>query len=355
MTKNLIGSDPSQVPTNGSLGTMAFQDAEDVAVGDLAVGGVLKFPDGTQQTTAPVAPAWGNITGKPTTIDGFGITDALALIGGTLTGGLALAYNVPKLTLSDTSQAGGAGIFRWTSAGGQLKLLRNTAATGDFSTSTTPVSYSATDVATFAVRPVFGAATPWDSSNLPNPLDKSGGTMTGMLTTTSAAGAMGNDCTGSLTVKNSGGTGDTDMAMVVFHAPGYWAVKLGLRADGYFGLGGGSATSWRWYVNTATGDMTSAGNVIAYSDETLKENIETIPDALAKVAQLRGVGFNRKDIDGKPRHIGLIAQEVQKVIPEVVSMNADGILGVAYANIVGLLVEAVKELSARVDELEGMA
>lgn len=103
---------------------------------------------------------------------------------------------------------------------------------------------------------------------------------------------------------------------------------------------------------TNAGDLTATGNVTGYSDETLKDNIQTIPDALDKVIQLRGVEFDRKDIEGNPHQIGVIAQEVEKVIPEVVMTHEDGIKSVAYGNLVGLLIEAIKELKEEVNELK---
>jgi len=120
-------------------------------------------------------------------------------------------------------------------------------------------------------------------------------------------------------------------------------------------------------------DMSDAGhlicnnNVTAFgstSDIKLKENIEVIPDALDKVKQLKGVTFNYKK-DGK-RSTGLIAQDLEKVLPEVVYESSDidndeeKHLAVRYGNTVGLLVEAIKEqqeqietLTAKVKELEG--
>jgi hypothetical protein len=97
----------------------------------------------------------------------------------------------------------------------------------------------------------------------------------------------------------------------------------------------------------ASGNVTADGNVTAYSDERLKSNIRTIDNALDKVDQLRGVYFDR---DGKAG-TGVIAQEVEKVLPEVV-MNGPEYKSVAYGNIVGLLIEAIKELQAKVEELE---
>jgi len=99
---------------------------------------------------------------------------------------------------------------------------------------------------------------------------------------------------------------------------------------------------------SVTGDMTASGNVTAYSDERLKSSVETIPDALSKVLSVRGVTFT---MNGE-RGTGVIAQELEQVLPEAVFDNEDGMKSVAYGNITGLLIEAIKELSAKVEELE---
>jgi hypothetical protein len=88
------------------------------------------------------------------------------------------------------------------------------------------------------------------------------------------------------------------------------------------------------------------GTVTANSDERLKTNIVDIPDALDKLLQLRGVEFDRTDI--QDRQIGVIAQEVEQVIPEVV--YGSDIKSVAYANMVALLIEAVKEQNVRIEQ-----
>jgi hypothetical protein len=102
-----------------------------------------------------------------------------------------------------------------------------------------------------------------------------------------------------------------------------------------------------------SGNLTAAANITAYSDKRLKANIETIDNALARVKKLNGVTYNRKDIEQGVRHMGLIAQEVQRVAPETVRVGPDGLMSVAYGNLVGLLVEAVKELAAEVETLKG--
>ena len=94
--------------------------------------------------------------------------------------------------------------------------------------------------------------------------------------------------------------------------------------------------------------VVTAPNFVSSSDARLKSDVETIVDALALVSALRGVRFT---MDGS-RQIGVIAQEVETVLPEVVRDNEAGQLSVAYGNITGLLIEAVKELAARVAELE---
>ncbi len=105
--------------------------------------------------------------------------------------------------------------------------------------------------------------------------------------------------------------------------------------------------------DTSTGAFTASGDVVTNSDERLKMNIETLSEALPKVMELRGVSFNMKDNPDLDK-IGLIAQEVEKVIPEVVltDKSSQQIKSVAYSSLVGLLVEAIKDLKAEVDEIK---
>jgi hypothetical protein len=99
-----------------------------------------------------------------------------------------------------------------------------------------------------------------------------------------------------------------------------------------------------------TGDFTASGNVTAYSDERLKSSVETIPDALSKVLSVRGVTF---DMNAE-RGTGVIAQELEKVLPEAVFDNEDGMKSVAYGNVVGLLIEAIKEQQVQIETLMDM-
>jgi len=111
-------------------------------------------------------------------------------------------------------------------------------------------------------------------------------------------------------------------------------------------------------ITALTLDMSAAGaatfnnDVTAFSDERLKSNIRTVPDALAKVTEMRGVHYVR-DATGKDS-TGVIAQELQKVAPELVLTAEDemGTLSVNYGNITGYLIEAIKELKAEIEELK---
>lgn len=97
------------------------------------------------------------------------------------------------------------------------------------------------------------------------------------------------------------------------------------------------------------GNFTATANVTAFSDERLKENIQVIPNALDKVMQLDGVTFTRKK-DGSVG-TGVVAQQLQKVLPEAVLADKDGMLSVAYGNTVGLLIEAMKEQQRQIETL----
>ena len=101
---------------------------------------------------------------------------------------------------------------------------------------------------------------------------------------------------------------------------------------------------------SVTGDINATGDVTAFSDESIKENVEVIEDAVDKVQQLNGYTFDRTDIETS-RQTGVIAQEVLKVLPEAVG-ETDGIHTVAYGNMVGLLIEAIKEQQGQIDSLK---
>jgi hypothetical protein len=94
----------------------------------------------------------------------------------------------------------------------------------------------------------------------------------------------------------------------------------------------------------------NAANFNTTSDATLKTNVETLSGSLDAVTSLRGVSFDWLENGGS--EIGVIAQEVEAVLPDVVSTNDEGIKSVKYGNMVAVLIEAIKEQQLRIEALE---
>jgi hypothetical protein len=99
-----------------------------------------------------------------------------------------------------------------------------------------------------------------------------------------------------------------------------------------------------------SGNMTIAGTLTQNSDVRLKENIKPIESALDKVKQMQGVEFNK--INSGTKEIGVVAQEIEKIIPELVLEDKEGIKSVAYGNITAVLIEAIKEQQKQIEELK---
>jgi len=164
-----------------------------------------------------------------------------------------------------------------------------------------------------------------DSTKMPT----SGGTFTGAVTVN-----------GSVTVGN---TISSSTIYMIDTDEGTRQIHCDSNQIGFLTQAGG----WGSYCND-DGSWTSVGNVTAYSDVRLKSNIQTIESGLDKVCAMRGVTFEKDGVAG----LGVIAQEVEAIIPEVVMTHNDGIKSVAYGNIVGVLIEAIKELKDKVESLE---
>ena len=124
--------------------------------------------------------------------------------------------------------------------------------------------------------------------------------------------------------------------------------SVSAEVDVEIGLGSSSVTAVQGTL-TAVGTITGSADVIAYSDKRLKENVKTLDGK--KVLEMRGVSFDRVDT-GKASS-GVIAQEIEKVAPELV-IDDGNFKGVAYGNIVGYLIEAIKDQQKQIDELKEM-
>ena len=144
------------------------------------------------------------------------------------------------------------------------------------------------------------------------------------------------------------------------------------------GLKGGSGTTASIQINgsdkvtldtsdilTVTGEIRATNEITAYysSDINLKENIVVIENALGKVSQIRGIMFDwttdyintRGGEDAyfvRKHDTGIIAQEVEVVLPEVVATRADGTKVVKYEKLLGLVIQSINELAAEVAELK---
>lgn len=104
------------------------------------------------------------------------------------------------------------------------------------------------------------------------------------------------------------------------------------------------------YNLEVSGSIRASAAVLSNSDERLKENIYPIDNALSRVSQIEGVYFDWKT--GGDRQVGVIAQQVEKVLPEVVSEDKNSYLSVDYSKIVPLLIEAINEQNSIIKDLE---
>lgn len=123
------------------------------------------------------------------------------------------------------------------------------------------------------------------------------------------------------------------------------ATRLAIR-NGNVGIGSITPA----YALDVSGTIRATGDVIAYSDARVKENIVTLENSLELVQKLRGVSYNK--IGESEKKIGVIAQEVLEVLPEVVSQDSEGTYSVAYGNITAVLIEAIKQQQLQIDELK---
>jgi len=117
-----------------------------------------------------------------------------------------------------------------------------------------------------------------------------------------------------------------------------------------------NAGNAQFLSNISGSQIEASGDVIAFgsSDERLKDNIQPITEPLWKVSQIGGYTFdwNDKQDTYEGHDVGVVAQEIHKVLPEVVAERSNGYLGVKYEKIVPLLIESIKELKKEVDDIK---
>ena len=269
-------------------------------------------------------------------------TGASGTWGINVTGSASSATLASKAsTLAQGGADGSPMTFNWSGQAGQPSWLwgsNDGSSTNVYNPANFSVSYA-------------GTATYLSATQQTNAIT---GAQASMSMTTGGAGGQG-----SFTAKASGGS-DANLAGMTFWNDTY-AIKMGVRSDGYFGLGGWSRAAWSWYSDPS-GNMVAAGNVAAYSDPRLKENITPILGAVSILQQLNGVRFSWKygyphiEVKAGKQDIGVLANEVQAVLPEIVteSIEIEGqrYKTVAYDKIVPVLIEAIKELKAEIELLK---
>jgi len=120
-----------------------------------------------------------------------------------------------------------------------------------------------------------------------------------------------------------------------------------IYTDKQFFIGYSNNDNYKFKVD---GNVYVAGYITGLSDVRYKTNISNITEPIDKIEQLQGVYYNL--LHEEKRSIGLIAQEVEKIIPEVVYTNTDNTKSIAYGNMIAVIVESIKELSLRIKKLE---
>lgn len=339
--------------------------------------------DGTTNTTATLTLASTGVTAgtyKAVTVDVKGrVTTGLALTTGLVTSTTSAGtsnvnttntntyLNVVETVGASTSSVGtstqiiGAGTVTVTSdTGGKLTITGAQNITGNAGTATKLATARTINGVSFNGTANITVA---DATKLP----LSGGTLTGTFAAT-AIGITNTVQTNGVGISLYGGA---NAGM-----PGYGIAFSGTATFGthgdvtsdwatYFTMNGATSRGWIFKSGNAAGGniasisaagafqcngaIVAGGDITAFSDARLKTEIEKIANAVDKIKQLNGYTYTR--IDSGKRQTGLIAQELEKVLPEAVVQGAD-YKSVAYGNIVGLLVEAIKELENRIAVLE---
>jgi hypothetical protein len=273
---------PSANATNSGVITTSSQTITGIKIFNSGIVSDVTGNLNGNANTASFVP-WTGVTAKPTTVAGFGITDAVTAANLSWTNGTTSGPTVN------------------TTGGGSAIPAANSTNSG---------------IVTTAQQFFSG------EKNFNNKL-------TVELNT---SGTVYN--TGHIELRS---TNLSDVSMG-FHRSGGTACQLRHATDGLI-LSGSTQTSAANFVAT--------GNVSAFSDIRLKTNIRTVDNALNKVMNMRGVYFDKAGVAS----VGVIAQEIEKILPEVVNNDYE-FKSVSYGNIVGVLIEAIKELRAEVEELK---
>jgi hypothetical protein len=283
---------------------------------------------------------------------GFAVSSSVASATATSITALSSSVKAVTDTFATSASVASATATSITSLSSSVKAVTDT-----FATSASVASATATSISTLSgsVKTVTDAistrVTTLEGKDISITLtgDVTGtGTITDLanvsFATTIAANsvALGTDTTGDYVASLVQGTGVTITN------------NSGEGATPTISIGQAVATN----SAVAFASVSATGDIVAFSgsDRRLKNNIVNISDALNKVKQLNGVTWewneDANEVTKTAPSTGLIAQEVQEVLPEVVKEREDGYLGIDYSKMVGLLVEAIKEQQTQIAELK---
>ena len=135
------------------------------------------------------------------------------------------------------------------------------------------------------------------------------------------------------------------------------AVKLGSSGPVLYGSGSNlgintTAPSYPLHVSASVSNVSiyASNDIVAFSDQSVKENIRPIENVLERIGDSRGILYDRID-NGEKDNIGFIAQELEVAFPELVVTNSDGTKAVKYQNAVAVLFEAIKEQQKQINSI----
>ena len=277
-----------------------------------------------------------------------------------------LDVNAKNINFGDAATAGSDDTLQFGAAQ-DLKIYHdgshsyiNDSGTGNLRLSSSQVDImggtdSGETMATFVDN---GAVTLYNDNSVKLATSSTGITVTGNIT--NASGDFTLDVAGDISLDADGGDilfkdGGTTIA-TLSNTSSDFVITTGVQDKDFIikGDDGGSAITALTLDMSAAGAATFNNDVTAFSDRRLKTDIKNIKNALPKVMQMQGVYYKRNDVEDAREQVGVIAQDMEAIVPEVV-LTADDKMqtkSVDYGKLCAVLIESIKELKAEIDELK---